>query len=79
MADDETPLPWDEQLRELAAQARETAVSRARDAAAVSIGLGLLGVNRAQALRRDVVSRLSPDPRPGGPSQSGSGADEERP
>lgn len=62
MADHRPPPDWDDQLREVAGRARATAIARARDAAAVSIGLGLLGVNRAQALRRDLVARISTEP-----------------
>jgi hypothetical protein len=50
--------PWDDVARRVETGARE--------AASIAVGLGILGVNRLQSLRRDLTRRLDdalrPDP-----------------
>ena len=40
-------------------QVTDRVVATAQDAAAVAVGLGILGINRVQALRRDLMARLA--------------------
>lgn len=56
-------------------QVTDRVVATAQDAAAVAVGLGLLGINRVQSLRRDLMAHIAEMGRPsGGPAAPG-GAD----
>lgn len=49
------PAPtWESLTR----QVTETARDAARDGAAIAVGLGILGVNRLQSIRRDLEHRF---------------------
>ncbi|MDZ7678684.1 MAG: hypothetical protein U5K29_09030 [Acidimicrobiales bacterium] len=56
MGSPEPPASWD--------QIAEQVAATARDAAAVGVGLGILGLNRLQALRRDLTAKLDEVVRP---------------
>jgi hypothetical protein len=51
MGTDRSPLDPDELVERIGAVASEVA--------SVAVGLGILGINRVQAVRRDLVARLS--------------------
>ena len=56
-------------------QVTDRVVATAQDAAAVAVGLGILGINRVQSLRRDLMARLGEMGRPSNDPAAPGGAD----